>query len=121
MFTPVSVLLGVFFVASPWHTFNPILVVLGLHKGVIQCRSTRSGIFFLNKANNSCTGHCFIAGFSCEPPPVFFHPSSLDLQCFALTAARGHSRSHPLTKGALISIQYYLTPSSTDSYQPARL
>lgn len=65
----------------------------------MQCCSTGSGIFFLNKDNNSCTGHCFMAGFSSEPPPVFVHPSSLDLQCVALTAAQGHRCSHPLTKG----------------------
>lgn len=46
-------------------------------------------------------------GFSSEPPPVFVHPSSLDLQCVALTAAQGHHCSHPLTKGP--SYQYYLT------------
>lgn len=69
------------------------------HKGVTQCCSTGSGIFFLNKDNNSCTGHCFMDGFSSEPPPVFVHPSSLDLQSVALTAAQGHHCSHPLTKG----------------------
>lgn len=59
----------------------------------------RSGIFLLNKDNNSCTAHCFMAGFSSEPPPVFVHLSSPDLQRVTLTAAQGHRRFHPLTKG----------------------
>lgn len=66
-----------------------------------------------------------MAGFSSEPPPVFVHPSSLDLQCVGPTAARGHRRSHPLTQRPLISIQYYLTlrlqiPISRPSFNYSR-
>lgn len=61
-----------------------------------------------------------MAGFSSEPPPVFVHPSSLDLQCVALTAAQGTIA--PILSPKAPDIHPVLSdPASTDSYQPAQL
>lgn len=77
------------------------------HKAVTRHCSIGSSIF-LNEDHISCTGHHFRVNCSSEPPPLFVHPSSPDLQHVALTAARGaggvaHARrlirSRPRTKG----------------------
>lgn len=70
----------------------------------------------------------FLVNFSGEPPPVFVHPSSPDLQLCGLTAARGTGRVTNVISATtsphqrpLISIQYYPTLASTDFYHCSQL
>ncbi|KAA8588694.1 hypothetical protein FQN60_010039 [Etheostoma spectabile] len=70
----------------------------------------------------------FLVNFSGEPPPVFIHPSSPDLQLCGPTAARGTGRVTNVVSAAtsphqrpLISIQYYPTLASTDFYHCSQL
>lgn len=70
----------------------------------------------------------FLVNFSSEPPLVSVHPSSPDLQLGALTAAWGTgrvtnvvSRATSLHQRPLISVQYYPSLASTDSYQCSQL